>query len=422
MAFVNLRINMCFQKKALLFSLFFILIVSQSPLYAAKNITGNSGKKSATKNVNKKSATQSTDTNKKPATHQGSTGWLNSVMPLSGKAGKFNPDKGIDFSVVIGPYYSPEVSLGLAGAVVGLYQADVQSELSSLVIQGVGSINGSYALNIQNDVFLNRNSRQFYVYLSGLAMDVVYYGKGYQENIKDDNLVEYHSDAFTFVPRWKERLYGNIFVGIGADFSYSKAADITKNRRSVVDTTSLKDPSRSVGVTSLINYDTRDHVLNATKGLSLEFDVSLFDDALGSDKNFTLQNFSYSQYLPVNNTDVLAWQFIGKFSNGDVPWDRMPSLGGISGLRGYNSGRYQDDQMMMTQVEYRLHLIRRHGMVFWLGVGALADNVSQFKTDELLPSAGVGYRYLIKENVNMRFDVGYGRNGPNVYLSVNNAF
>ncbi len=404
---------MFFQKKGVLFSLFIILAVAHSALYAAQNSTKNTDTKPTTKRIdtNKKPATKSTKANKKPVTKN-----------ASGADVKFDPNKSIDFSVVMGPYYSPEASLAIAGAVVGLYHPDVKSQLSSLVIEGFGSINGSYLVNIHNDTFLNSDSRQLYLYLQVLAMDVVYYGKGYQENIQDHNLVEYHTNQYAFKPTWKERLYGNVFVGVGADATYSKTADFTEDFRSVVDIRPLQETSVSVAPTALINYDSRAHVLNAKKGLFLQYKVSWFDDTFGSNKNFTLQNVTYNQYLAVNKTDVLAWQLIGEFSNGDVAWDRMPSIGGIGGLRGYNSGRYQDEQMITAQVEYRLHIIRRHGMVFWLGVGTIADKVSEFKTDELLPNIGVGYRYRIKENVNMRFDVGYGKNGPNVYLSVNEAF
>lgn len=412
-----------------LLGLFIIFSVPYSPVYAKQTSTFSVDNKPATKDTtaNNKPATKDTTANNKPATkttdsHKKSSRPSGFLTKISGSDGGFDPNKPIDFSVVMGPYYSPEVSLGLAFAAVGLYQPDVQSQLSSLVLQGVGSINGSFAVIINNKIFLNANSRQFYVDLKGLSMDVVYYGKGFQENVKDDNLVEYHTKEFTFTPTWKERVYGDIFAGLGADITYSKATEFTQYNKSVVDIKPLQEPSFSVGPSALINYDSRDNVLSATKGLFLEYNISWYDDSIGSDKNFTLQTFHYNQYASVNKTDVVAWQFIGQFTTGDVPWDRMPSIGGVGNLRGYNSGRYQDAQLMTTQVEYRLHLFGRHGMAFWFGVGAIADKISKFNTDELLPNGGLGYRYLIKKNVNMRFDVGYGRNGPGVYLSVNEAF
>ena len=350
-----------------------------------------------------------------------SMGMFDPLLSFLGADGEFDPNKSIDFSVLPGPFYSPEMSLGVAVAAIGLYQPDKESQLSSLVIEGVASVNGSIDLDIENKLFLNADSRQIYLNFNAIDMDVVYYGKGYQENKIDDNLVEHHLREFTFKPVWKERLVGDVFWGVGADISDSEASDFTMDK-SRLNVDPLKESSFSSGAVALINYDSRDHVSNAREGRLLEFKVSWFDDAIGSDQNFSLQHLTYNEYLPVRAEDVLAWQLKGEFSTGNVPWDRMATIGSSGGLRGYNSGRFQDNQMMYAQIEYRLHIIGRHGMVFWTGVGAVADKVSDFSGDELLGNVGTGYRFLIKKGVNLRLDVGYGKGGTGVYLNVNEAF
>ena len=398
---------MTFQKKSYFISLFLIFSAVSNSLHAERNTSDSispdqSSQEAAKDNPN-------------------SMGMFDPLLSFLGADGEFDPDKTIDFSVLPGPFYSPEMSLGVAVAAVGLYQPDVESQLSSLVIQGVVSINGSVDLDIENQLFLNADSRQIYLNFNAIDMDVVYYGKGYQENKIDDNLVEHHLREFTFKPVWKERLVGDVFWGVGADISYSEANDFDRDI-SNVSLTSLQESSFSSGVTALINYDSRDHVSNAREGRFLELEVSLFNDVIGSDQDFSLQHFTYNEYLPVNTEDVLAWQFKGEFSTGDVPWDRMAAIGSSGGLRGYNSGRFQDNQMMYAQIEYRLHIIGRHGMVFWTGLGAIADKISDFNGDELLGNVGTGYRFLIKKDVNLRLDLGYGKGGTGVYLNVNEAF
>ena len=350
-----------------------------------------------------------------------SMGMFDPLLTFLGADGEFDADKAIDFSVLPGPFYSPEMSLGVAVAAVGLYQPDKKSQLSSLVIQGVVSVKGAIDLDIENKLFLNADSRQIYLNFNVIDMDVVYYGKGYQENVIDDNLVEHHMREFTFKPTWKERLVGDVFLGVGADISFSKADDFTMENSSV-NVSALQESSFSAGVTALINYDTRDHVSNAREGRLLEFEVSVFNEAIGSDQDYSLQQFTYNEYLSVNAEDVLAWQFKGEFSTGEVPWDRLSAIGSSGGLRGYNSGRFQDNQMMYAQIEYRMHIIGRHGMVFWTGVGALADKMSEFESDELLGNVGTGYRFLVKKNVNLRLDLGYGKGGMGFYLNINEAF
>ena len=78
--------------------------------------------------------------------------------------------------------------------------------------------------------------------------------------------------------------------------------------------------------------------------------------------------------------------------------------------------------MLMTQVEYRLNLPGRHGMVFWGGVGAIADDISEFSSDKLLPNGGVGYRFEVKPRVNLRLDMAWGDGDTGFYFNVNEAF
>jgi len=54
--------------------------------------------------------------------------------------------------------------------------------------------------------------------------------------------------------------------------------------------------------------------------------------------------------------------------------------------------------------------------------GAITDSVGQFDTAHWLPNAGVGYRFEFKPRVNVRFDVGAGRDTAGVYFQINEAF
>ena len=66
-------------------------------------------------------------------------------------------------------------------------------------------------------------------------------------------------------------------------------------------------------------------------------------------------------------------------------------------------------------------MFQRYGMVFWGAVGSVAPKVSEL-TDTLLTAYGTGFRFKIKDNINLRFDVGVGENETNFYLNVNEVF
>ncbi|WP_202906952.1 hypothetical protein [Vibrio mexicanus] len=55
------------------------------------------------------------------------------------------------------------------------------------------------------------------------------------------------------------------------------------------------------------------------------------------------------------------------------------------------------------------------------GAGSVADDVSAL-TNDLLTSVGTGFRFRVKDRINLRFDVGYAEGDTNFYLNVNEVF
>jgi hypothetical protein len=75
----------------------------------------------------------------------------------------------------------------------------------------------------------------------------------------------------------------------------------------------------------------------------------------------------------------------------------------------------------MAQMEYRVPIYWRVGMVFWGGVGSIASQVSDL-TDDLVTTYGTGFRFKIKDQVNVRADIGFGEDETSFYFHVNEVF
>ena len=111
-------------------------------------------------------------------------------------------------------------------------------------------------------------------------------------------------------------------------------------------------------------------------------------------------------------------------------WDNAPFFdlclfGASNDLRGYPVGRYQDQTLFAVQTELRAELWPRWGAVVFAGVGEVAPNFGDMNTDNLLPSAGFGIRWMAapKNRVNLRADLAWGEGGETAfYLSIGEAF
>ena len=102
----------------------------------------------------------------------------------------------------------------------------------------------------------------------------------------------------------------------------------------------------------------------------------------------------------------------------------LARLGSESILRGYYSARYRDTTLAAFQVEYRLPVWWRFGMVGFAGYGQVADSIGRLKIGEFKYSVGLGIRFRIdrKEGTNIRLDLGFGKGSSGNYLSGGEAF
>jgi hypothetical protein len=186
------------------------------------------------------------------------------------------------------------------------------------------------------------------------------------------------------------------------------------------------------GVGPTLMYDSRDVPVNAFSGLLLKASALFYGNYLGSDNTYQIYNLDYRQYLTLGRPgSTLAWQMRARFGAGDVPWGELSQLGTPFDLRGYRWGRYRDKHMLFGLLEYRYMFkavdpfnpsgfLTNHGMVLWVGAGAIGDEPEDFT--DWLPNYGVGYRVELQPRMNLRLDVGFGKETHALYFNFNESF
>ena len=114
----------------------------------------------------------------------------------------------------------------------------------------------------------------------------------------------------------------------------------------------------------------------------------------------------------------------------------MTQIGTPFNLRGYYWGHYRDIAGIFGLLEYRFKFLTdktnrfrryegrkesRHGFVTWLGVGWVGSRMRDLGGN-LLPNAGVGYRFEVQPRLNVRVDFGWGVESFGVYVNFTEAF
>ena len=341
-----------------------------------------------------------------------------------GADNQYDPSKGIDWSVLPGPFYTPELKLGLGTAIAGVYRVDPNDHVtqnSSVSFTGFVSTSGALGLGMRNYTFFAGDEWRLFIDGSLAKIPTGFWGIGYDAAQGDEQ--KYTQQSISLQPQIMRQVVDDLYAGLGWDFSTYDAENIDdQHPGDNFSRYNVNGNSLSSGITATINYDSRDVITRPQHGQFFSAEYSLFDPALGSDNHFTVLQLQYNYYLPLNNQDVLAFDLWGRFARGDVPWDRLSQAGDDNRMRGYYQGRYRDKDVVSTQLEYRKKLNWRHGYVLWVGTGALGDSPYNLSDNPLLPTVGAGYRFEVKPDMNIRLDLGFGKESAGFYFQVAEAF
>ncbi|MBU0743589.1 BamA/TamA family outer membrane protein [bacterium] len=178
----------------------------------------------------------------------------------------------------------------------------------------------------------------------------------------------------------------------------------------------------SAGVS--ISRDTRDSTTYPREGGRRDLVLAVAGGALGGDYDYRAASLNLAEYRGVSDRSVLAVRAVAEARSDAPPFDLLPQLGGDALLRGYFGGRYRDRNLLACQAEWRAHLWRRFGAVTFAGLGQVARDLDGFGLDGFHAAGGCGLRFVLnaEEGLNLRADMGFGKESSGFYLSLGEAF
>lgn len=340
------------------------------------------------------------------------------------------------FTPFIAPAYSPE--LGFLISAGGLYTFKVQKEnpileRSSIPFGASISSNGSRQFNARLVLYGKDDKHRAQGEFWYKDMPDHYFGVGH-DNGKNTPL----SDTTTAYQRTWFRLYYKLltrfgkylFWGAALDANSTTGNEFTEYAQNDPDILATGNRSRNAGIGLSAQYDSRDLIVNAYKGIYLDLNVMFYGRFLGGRSKYELVELDYRQYQRVGRRKVLSWQIRSRNTFDEVPWPEMSQLGTPFDLRGYRWGRFRDKSMLFGLLEYR-HMFGegdskkfsfkdRSGFVTWIGGGSISPD--PFSYTQWLPNFGVGYRFETEPRMNIRIDYGFGVDSQFFYISFNEAF
>ncbi|MFN1581372.1 BamA/TamA family outer membrane protein [Vibrio rotiferianus] len=346
---------------------------------------------------------------------------MDDILTKLGSSETVDESKLIDWGVLPGPFVNPEQGFGIGVAAVGLYTPyDWQKgePYSTVTVTSYGSTSGSYGLGLNNRTYLKNDK----VRLLGEAWishtPGYYWGIGSQAAENENNKVQYEGQRLQLSPKIAVEVAPNTYAKLGWQWqSFSKVDGVEGD----ILPSEVADASSS-GVLVGMEYDTRDFEPNPMRGQFLDVEWIANRDSLGSDEDYDNLVANYRVYQQWSDTTIIAMEVYSQSIFGDAPWFDYAQLGDDQRMRGYYQGQYRDKHQLSTQVEIRHTIAGRHGVVGWLGAGNIAPTYHELFENSWLPTVGVGYRFAFKARINVRVDLGVGKDSTGFYFQINEAF
>jgi hypothetical protein len=325
------------------------------------------------------------------------------------------------------PIVSPAIGAGLipvVGYITPIPARDKTVTPSVMGAAGLITNNGSRAFALGSDLYLSRARYELEAGYGHGNLDYNLYGVGFANGNEGLKLPLVQSGQVFFMKflrdvGWDTYVGGRFMTG---------SSFITLNPASgklppIPPDVGLHTALRSLGFEAW--HDSRPNRFYPLKGMVLDFTGDIFAQALGSKYSFQSYRFTFNKYISLNDKQVLAYNLYFCGTGGLPPFYGNCIYGTNNELRGYTAGRYLDRFMLATQLEYRLVLPWRFGIVGFGGIGAVAPGGEQlFRSNQTLPAGGTGIRYMLSKDyhVNLRTDFGWGKDNFTWSVGVGEAF
>lgn len=346
---------------------------------------------------------------------------IQKIIDYFDDANKPKENKKFDFSVIGGPHYSTDTKFGIGLVAAGLYRTDMTDTItppSDVAVYLDATTSMFFKLGVKGNHILphDRSRLSYDVNFSSVATK--FWGIGYKNNVNDENESTYKYLNSQAQVSYVWQIAPRLFVGPMTAFDYINGRRFEKPWLWEGEA----DRTFNLGVGFTIQYDTRDFLTNAFKGIYLRLDQRFNPRFLLNKYAFSLTELDFSVYHGLWRDATLAFRLHSRVTYGNTPWGLLSTLGGSYNMRGYFEGRYRDKSAIDVCLELRQHVWRRNGIALWVGAGTVFPKFSALRWNQVLPNYGIGYRWEFKKRVNVRLDLGFGRHQTGFIFSINEAF
>jgi hypothetical protein len=332
-------------------------------------------------------------------------------------------------------FYMPETSLGLGAGMLFQFRmpgATVQRRMSSASLGTVYTLENQILAQLTPELRFGDDDYVLRLDLLGAKYPSRFYGIS---NEPSERVYDTFTDCyargeldFRARPFHRGHPFESLYLGGHYGAAWSEIYDARPADSRFASTFAGLDnpgerPLFASGIGPSVAWDSRDSLNWPNRGSFVDVRATTFEPWLGSDVRYRRLLVDARRYQPLWLDHVLALRAVAQSVWGDVPFQRMPQLGGAGMFRGWYTGQLRGPRLIAIEAEYRAPLTKRLAVVVFGSVGRVGEHVRALDLKGLHLAGGGGLRFSVDkyDRVNIRFDVAYG-DSFRPYLQFREAF
>jgi Omp85 superfamily domain len=290
---------------------------------------------------------------------------------------KNEPEARGAFVVAPLPISSPALGSGIVPVFPYIFpfnRNDKISPASTLGAAGLVTDNGSRAFVLAGELYFKEDTYRTTAGFARGNLDYSLYGLG--DGASQLKLPRKQTGQALF-GEFLHRLWWRFFLG--PRFSWGSSL-ITLKPSDKGNVPLPPDIGLHTALTALgfhLERDTRPNRFYPTTGTLFDFASDFYSQGLGSKYSFQSYKLTFNKYWSLSKSQVLAYNSFGCATGGQPPFYGNCIYGTQNELRGYTAGRYLSRYMVATQLEYRLALPKRFGVVAYGGLGEVIPGATR---------------------------------------------
>ena len=339
-----------------------------------------------------------------------------------------------EVSTLLAPQVNWNKNFGISTSIYGAFYPTPDRSWDINLSQST-KVNCDYELRLRDKNFLDTNidaSIWLYGFDDGSAR---FYGF---EHSKRQDETNYGDIEYGFAVSGGYELFPGFQMVLGERFR-----KVSIGQGAVTSVPNIRERFTQVGVPGINGftahaqklafiYNTLDSPSAPTRGFYTRASVEVIAKFLGSSADYRHYDAEIKGYLPLDDARFITVGRIGwnQTLGSSVPFLERSILGGETTLRGYGRNRFIDSTYLLCNIEERIRLFRWEifnvtadwEVAPFIDLGAITKELDSISTRDFEFNPGIGFRATVRPNIVGRVDIGFGNEGPAVFVGLGYPF